>query len=181
LGGSYDFIDSGGTSSLRSPAGKPLQTLDPQPLPVHDGDIYPMRSLFIPAILGSLLLATLSFRHQPSTSASLVTQDEKPAPSARLTRNRITVEITGGDRNVPVENASVYLKYIEEHAVKKNKTVELNVKTNEKGVAHIPEPPLGRALVQVIADGWKSYGRWYDITDANQVIKIHLDRPPKWY
>jgi len=40
---------------------------------------------------------------------------------------------------------------------------------------------MGRALVQVIAEGWKTFGRWYDITETKQVIKIHLERPPKWY
>ena len=83
--------------------------------------------------------------------------------------------------DAPVENASVYIKYVEERKVKKNKTVELNVKTNRDGTAHVPDAPMGRALVQVVADGWKTYGRWYDVTDPKQTIKIHLDKPPKWY
>jgi hypothetical protein len=93
----------------------------------------------------------------------------------------LTIEVTGGDKAVPVENASVYVKYIEEHAIKKDKKVELNVKTNREGIAHVAEAPLGRALVQIIAEGWKTYGRWYDITDTHQVIKVRLERPPKWY
>ena len=94
---------------------------------------------------------------------------------------RITVEVTGGEKSTPIENASVYIKYVEERKIKSNKTVELNVKTNREGTAHVPDAPIGRALVQVVADGWKTYGRWYDVTDAKQTIKIHLDRPPKWY
>lgn len=87
----------------------------------------------------------------------------------------------GGEKETPVENASVYFKYIEEHKIKKNKTMELNVKTNRDGVAHVPDAPLGRVLIQVLAEGWKSYGRWFDITDPKQTIKVHLERPPKWY
>jgi hypothetical protein len=94
---------------------------------------------------------------------------------------RITVEVKGGTNEVPVENASIYVKYVEEHTIKKDKKVELNVKTSRDGVAHIPNAPMGRALVQVIAEGWKTYGRWYDITDPKQIIKIRLERPPKWY
>lgn len=116
-----------------------------------------------------------------STLAAPPQDGKSSPPPSRPARNRVTIEVTGGDRNVPIENASVYLKYVEEHALRKDKKLELNVKTNEQGIAHVPDPPLGRALVQIIADGWKTYGRWYDITDANQVIKIHLDRPPKWY
>jgi hypothetical protein len=109
-------------------------------------------------------------------------QDKTPPPSTRPdAAARITIEVKGGANEVPVENASVYVKYVEEHVIKKDKRVELNVKTSREGVAHIPNAPLGRALVQVIAEGWKTYGRWYDITDPKQIIKIHLERPPKWY
>lgn len=112
-------------------------------------------------------------------------QDPAPVPKAPpqsgVEFSRLTIEVTGGDTAVPVENASVYVKYVEEHIIRKDKKLELNVKTNREGVAHVPDAPVGRALVQIIADGWKTYGRWYDITDAKQVIKIRLEKPPKWY
>jgi hypothetical protein len=94
---------------------------------------------------------------------------------------RVTIEVSGGEKETPVENASVYLKYVEEHKLKKDRKVELNVKTNRQGAAHIPEAPTGRVLIQVVADGWKTYGRWYDITEAKQTIKVHLEKPPRWY
>jgi len=95
--------------------------------------------------------------------------------------SRITIEVKGGTNEVPVENASVYVKYVEERTLRKDKKLELNVKTSRDGVAHVPNAPMGRALVQVIAEGWKTYGRWYDITEEKQIIKIRLERPPKWY
>lgn len=94
--------------------------------------------------------------------------------------NRLKIEVSGGDDNKPVENASVYVKYVESRLLK-DKKVELNVKTNREGVAHIADAPMGRALIQVIAEGWKTYGRWYDVTEPQQTIKVHLERPPKWY
>jgi hypothetical protein len=102
---------------------------------------------------------------------------EVPAPASIP---RLTIEITGGDADKPIENASVYLKTQEDRLIKDKKT-EVNVKTNLQGVAHVPQPPVGRVLIQVVAEGWKPYGHWYDITDSKQVVKIHLDRPPKWY
>lgn len=105
----------------------------------------------------------------------------KPPPMRTDVATRLTIEVTGGDKGTPVENASVYVKYVEEHIIKKDKKLELNVKTNREGVAHVPDAPLGRALIQIIAEGWKTYGRWYDITDPKQVIKVHLEKPPKWY
>lgn len=84
-------------------------------------------------------------------------------------------------KDAPVENASVYLKYVEEHKLRKDRKYELNVKTNREGIAHVPDAPLGKVLIQIVADGWKTYGKWYDITETKEPIKIHLERPPKWY
>ena len=116
------------------------------------------------------------------------TQDPPAPPSkpqaaapAGDVQTRITIEVTGGEKSVPVENASVYVKFIEERTIRKDKKLEMNVKTSREGIAHVPNAPLGRVLVQVVAEGWKTYGRWLDITDPKQTIKVHLERPPKWY
>ncbi len=103
-----------------------------------------------------------------------------PAPPPDQT-SRVTIEVSGGENEAPVENASVYIKYVEERKIKKDKKVELNVKTNREGTAHVPDAPMGRVLIQVVADGWKTYGRWYDIAEAKQLIKVHLEKPPRWY
>jgi hypothetical protein len=95
--------------------------------------------------------------------------------------NRVRIEVVGGDTETPVENASVYLKYTEEHKMRKDKKIQLNVKTNHEGIAHVPDAPLGKALVQVIAEGWKTYGKWVEITDPRQTIRIKLEKPPHWY
>ena len=113
------------------------------------------------------------------TACSVVFAQQAPPPK-EAPIPRLTIEITGGDQDKPVENASVYLKTHEDRLIKDKKT-EVNVKTNVQGIAHVPQPPIGRVLIQVVAEGWKPYGHWYDITDSKQVVKIHLDRPPKWY
>ena len=134
--------------------------------------------LFFGGAIASFLLAL-------AVSVSAQSPDSSPAPKSKTSKpdpqSRVTIEVSGGEKEAPVENASVYFKYVEEHAIKKNKKLELNVKTNRDGVAHVPDAPLGRVLIQVLAEGWKSYGRWFDITDPKQVIKIRLERPPKWY
>jgi hypothetical protein len=116
-------------------------------------------------------------------ATSVVNSQEVPKGQTQrsLPSTRVTIEVTGGDKDRPIENASVYLKYIEEHKIAKNKQFELNVKTNREGIAHIPDAPLGRVEIQIVAEGWKTFGRWYDITGTKEPIKIHLDRPPKWY
>jgi len=124
----------------------------------------------------ALLGGAASLRAQTAPSSDAKAHTGKSDPTSR-----VTIEVSGGEKESPVENASVYLKYVEEHKLKKDRKVELNVKTNRDGTAHIPEAPTGRVLLQVVAEGWKTYGRWYDITEAKQTIKVHLERPAKWY
>lgn len=131
--------------------------------------------------LGTLCLAFLLASAWAVAAQDPPASSPKTPPPSSDTAARLTIEVMGGDKPAPVENASVYVKYIEEHTLRKDKKVELNVKTNRDGVTHVPDAPMGRALIQVVADGWKPYGRWYDINDAHQTIKIHLEKPPKWY
>lgn len=94
---------------------------------------------------------------------------------------RLRIEVTGGTKNEPVENASVYVRYVQERTLLKDKKVEMNVKTNREGVARVPDVPRGKILIQVIAQGWKTYGKWYDAKDDEMTVKIKLERPTKWY
>jgi len=76
---------------------------------------------------------------------NLVAQDPPPpAPNEKVPAvktnvlSRITIEVSGGEKDTPVENASVYVKYVEERKLAKDKKLELNVKTNRDGIAHVP-------------------------------------------
>ena len=94
---------------------------------------------------------------------------------------RLTIVVTGGEDKKPVDSASVYVRYVEEHKHGKDKKIEMNLKTNQSGVCHVPVIPPGKFVIQVIADGWKTYGEYYDINQTEQTINITLVRPPKWY
>ena len=94
---------------------------------------------------------------------------------------RLTIVVTGGEEKKPVDSASVYVRFVEEHKHGKDKKIEMNLKTNQSGVCHVPVLPPGKFVIQVIADGWKTYGEVYDINQTEQTINISLVRPPKWY
>jgi hypothetical protein len=94
---------------------------------------------------------------------------------------RLTIVVTGGEDKKPIDSASVYVRYVEEHKHGKDKKIEMNLKTNQSGVCHVPVIPPGKFVVQVIADGWKTYGEYYDVNQTEQTINITLVRPPKWY
>lgn len=93
----------------------------------------------------------------------------------------LRVEVTAGEKSEPVDQASVYVKYMEERSLRRDKKVELNLKTNREGVARLVDAPRGKVLIQVIAPGWKTFGKWFDLDQDQQTIKIRLQKPPRWY
>jgi len=137
----------------------------------------PTRFQLIALLFAAICAAALYAQDNAAKDSQAPADSAESTPSAK----RLRIEVSGGDKNVAVENASVYLKFTEERKLGKDKKYELNVKTNRSGVAHIPDPPIGRVLIQIVAEGWKTYGKYYELSDPGEVIKIHLDRPPKWY
>jgi hypothetical protein len=94
---------------------------------------------------------------------------------------RLHLEVTGGDSAAPVEGASVYVRYLVKHRMAKDETVEMNLKTGHDGTVLVPFVPHGEITVQIVAEHWKPYGQKYQITEDEQTLKIHLEKPPKWY
>src|SRR5438046_9866583 len=104
---------------------------------------------------GALIAQQVSAQNSPAAAS----KPQTPPPTSNA-QTRITIEVTGGEKGVPVENASVYVKFIEEHSLKKDKKLEMHVKTSRERIAHVPNATLGRVLVQVVAEGWKTDVRW---------------------
>jgi hypothetical protein len=94
---------------------------------------------------------------------------------------RLHLEVTGGDPPGPVEGASVYVRYLVKHHMAKDENVEMNLKTSKDGTVAVPFVPHGEVTVQIVAEHWKPYGQKYQMTGEEQTIKIHLEKPPKWY
>ena len=112
-------------------------------------------------------------------------QDKTPDPKGRADSAsnsvHLTIVVTNVEDKKPIDSASVYVKYVQGRLLGKDKKIEMNLKSNLSGVCHVPEIPRGRILIQVIAPGWKTYGEYYDVDQAEQTINIELVRPPKWY
>ena len=131
------------------------------------------RSLSQLCVLAMLLPLTASGQNKNSAAQS--------KPDSGSNTVRLTIAVTGGDEKKPVDSASVYVKFVEARMLAKDKKIEMNLKTNVSGVCHSPEIPRGKVLIQVIAPGWKTFGEYYDVNQAEQTINIALSRPPKWY
>jgi hypothetical protein len=126
--------------------------------------------------LSLLILLVATAGHAQDKNADAKTQPDSAAKDSRL-----TIVVTGGEEKKPIDSASVYVRYVEEHKLGKDKKIEMNLKTNQSGICHVPVIPPGKFVIQVIAEGWKTYGEYYDIGQTEQTININLARPPKWY
>ena len=143
------------------------------------GEIVRSAPNFIKTLLGvlSVLFLLLGVGAQGQENKA----DAKAGQPSASNDARLTIVVTAGEEKKPVENASVYIRFVDEHKHGKDKKIEMNLKTNQSGICHVPVIPPGNFLVQVIAEGWKTYGEYYDPGKIDQTINITLARPPKWY
>jgi len=118
------------------------------------------------AVLAALLLAALG-----AGLAAAAEDDEV----------RLEVTITAEETGDPIPNATVYLKYQEKRFLRKDKKVEFSSKSNDKGTAAFPPVPEGRVLVQIVAKGWKTYGKFHEIEGPKQTLEVKLQPVKRWY
>ena len=144
-------------------------------MPNFFAELLSQRRLRLPLGLAAALLAyTVCF--------ATLTAAPRPSPLPDKKQTRVRIELTGGANQKPIPDASVYLKFSKDAKSEKGKLIELNIKTNLEGIAQSPEIPQGKILIQIVAEGWKTYGEWHEVTQDEQTIPIHLDRPTsKWY
>ena len=136
------------------------------------------------AMLFAALLCLSTARAQGEDNSVSTTTKDEPAPKSKKSEQpmvRLRILVTGsGDK--PVANASVYVRFnVPGGLIHKDKLAELDLKTSQDGSVKVPAVPQGKILIQVIATGWHTYGKWYDIEKDEDLVEIKLDPPPHWY
>lgn len=136
-------------------------------------------SLRLSIILGlSMILAAAGLVF---AAASLHAQDNSrwtrkyktPPPSAR-----IEVTILKSDNGKPIENAAVIFHPIEGDRDKG----ALELKSDEDGKAIIDVIPVGDTVrLQVIANGFQTYGQDYKVDKDEMTLEIRMKRPGQQY
>jgi hypothetical protein len=84
----------------------------------------------------------------------------------------------------PVDRASVVVKFVKgRSAVKLGKKMltHWEVRTNENGLVKLPGMPQGEILVQVIAQGYQTFGQKFDLDEDDKTIEIKLNPPQPQY
>lgn len=98
---------------------------------------------------------------------------KEPPPSAR-----IEVTVLRATNGKPIENAAVIFHPIEGDKDKGS----LEVKTNEDGKTIIDVIPIGDTVrMQIIAEGFQTYGEDYKIDKADMAKEVRLKRPGQQY
>lgn len=134
--------------------------------------------------LVSLLALTAQLLLLPGTTALAQREDEKDDKKKgkqKLAYVSLRLEVTAGSKDEPVDNASVIVRFPEDGRSIRKKLTTYELKTNQQGVTRVPEVPRGKILIQVVASGWKTFGKWYDLEKESGTIKIKLQDPPRWY
>ncbi|HEV2272659.1 MAG TPA: carboxypeptidase-like regulatory domain-containing protein [Acidobacteriaceae bacterium] len=98
---------------------------------------------------------------------------QPPPPTAA-----IKVTVLRSTNGKPIPNAAVIF-----HPIKDGKdSGALELKSDEDGIVKIDVIPIGSTVrLQVIADGWKTYGEDYDIQADKREIVVKMKRPTSQY
>ena len=83
------------------------------------------------------------------------------------------------DNGKPIRNAAVVMHSVSEKGKQERGGMEL--KTNAEGKADFEGIPYGMLRVQVLAQGFQTYGEDFDIEKPNTEINIKLKRPQGQY
>jgi hypothetical protein len=106
-------------------------------------------------------------------SAQQEDKDEEP-PTAN-----VNFLILKQDNGKPIRNASVIMHSVNSHGQQSRGDLEL--KTDLEGKASFDGVPYGLLRVQVLASGFQTFGRDYDVKQSDVSVTIKLNRPESQY
>ncbi len=92
---------------------------------------------------------------------------------------RIEIEVTN-HKGEPVDRAAVVVKFIEGRSIKRlggKKSTKWQLRTNNEGIAKLPSMPQGELMVQVIADGYQTFGDYFEVYEEEKTIQIQINPP----
>lgn len=98
-----------------------------------------------------------------------------------MTRLRVEVKNLN---DKPVERASVVVRFVEGRSIVKfgkNVVTRWEMRTNQEGVAKVPTIPQGKILIQVIAKGYQTFGKTFDVSEEEKTIEVKLNPPQPPY
>lgn len=105
---------------------------------------------------------------------SLGAQKEEANPKNGTTQ--LTLQVLAHENKQPVPDAHVVIKF-KEGRLLRDKRVSWEAKTNRKGIVVFSDIPTGGIKVQVIAQGFRTYGDDHDLKKPEEDVTILLEQP----
>lgn len=126
-----------------------------------------MRRSFVSVFLLGLVVA-ISVSAQDSNRRGR--KYKTPPPTSK-----VEVTILRAEDDKPIENAAVVFTLQTEKG-------NMELKTNEDGKAVLDVLPIGsKVLLQVLAKGYQTYGKEYDLDKSEVTLEVKMNRPGKQY
>ncbi len=128
---------------------------------------FQLRSIAVTIVMAAALLTA------PSSHADRHRKYKPPPPMSK-----VTVTVLRAADGKPVKNAAVVFH----PAMGDTQEGNMELKTNDEGVATLTIVPTGsQVLVQVIMQGYRTYGQKYDVPDSEKSITVKLLPPDQQY
>lgn len=133
-----------------------------------------------------LLCAAVAFAKKDDANQPAAQQDQSTAAQSDQNASDVSTTklkiLVSSNEGKPIGNASVYVRFnVSGGLLHHDKLAELDLKTNQDGSVKVPPIPKGKIMIQVVAKGWHTYGKWYDIDKDEDSVSIQLAPPPHWY
>jgi hypothetical protein len=133
---------------------------------------------------GAILIEVTSAGYETFRQTFEVHEAEKTIEvklGSAMTSIHVHVTTMGGR---PIERADVVVKFVKGRSVielgRKLRT-SWEMRTNQEGLAKVPEIPRGTILIQVIAKGYQTYGQTLEVDEAEKTIEVKLNSPQEQY
>jgi len=101
--------------------------------------------------------------------------------TSAMTKINVHVTTPGGK---PIDHADVVVKFVSGRSVielGKKIITSWEMRTNQEGVAKVPEVPQGTILIQVIASGYQTFGQTFEINELEKTVEVKLNSPQEQY
>jgi Carboxypeptidase regulatory-like domain len=133
---------------------------------------------------GTYVVEVTAAEYAPFSQTFDVHEDRKTIEvklTSGMTKLNVVVTTPGGK---PIEHADVVVKFVSGHnllLLGKAIRTSWEMRTNQEGIAKVPEIPQGTILIQVIASGYQTFGQTFDVNQLEKTIEVKLNTPQEQY
>ena len=100
--------------------------------------------------------------------------------AAEQTKISVVVKSQSGR---PIDRASVIIRCVDRKLAKlgKHDCPAYELRTNEEGKAVMPPIPQGKIRIQVIAKGYQTFGKDFEINEEEKTVDVTVNPPQQQY